>query len=383
MKCLSLCPALAALWLAAVPAAAQERAAFVITLGRDTVALEQYTRTADRIEGIMVNRSPRTSVRSWTAQLRPDGSISHMEVNVRVINDSTVRQALTIDTSPDTASWRLLNGGNVAQGGYSPGMVSFPWMFNNFSLVEVATRYARSQGRDTLYATAVQAGALDSIRVVRHGADSVLVYSLPGVMRVHTDAQGRILSVHSPESTLKVSAQRLPSLDVMALAEQFAARERQGQGLGALSPRDSVTARVGGADVSVAYGRPSMRGRRIMGQVVPWGQVWRTGADNATHFVTTRDLMVGGTRVPAGIYSMWSIPGPDGWTLILNSQSGQWGTEYHAERDFARIPVRTERISSPAELVTMRFMESGGGQGTTLAIDWENTRVLVPITAAP
>lgn len=384
MKILSFFSVLTAASLAAVPAAAQESAAFVVTLGRDTVAVERFTRTADRIEGTMVNRTPRTSVRTWTARLRPDGTISHLEVNVRVMNDSSVRQALTIDTSPDSAHWRLAHGGGVAEQGFSPGMASFPWIFNSFSLVEVATRWARSSGRDTVYATVVQPGALlDSIRIIRHGADSVLLYSLPGIMRVRTDAQGRVLSVHSPESTLKVSAQRLPSLDVMALAGRFAAAERRGRGLGVLSPRDSVTARVGGAGVSVAYGRPAMRGRRIMGQVVPWGLVWRTGGDAATHFATTRDLMVGGTRVPAGMYSLWSIPGPDGWTLIINSQTGQWGTEYDAARDFARIPVRTTSIPSPVEQVTMHFLQSGGGQGGTLAIDWENTRVLVPFTVAP
>lgn len=385
MKSLSLYPFLAAVWLAAVPAAAQESAAFVVTLGRDTVAVERFTRTADRIEGVMINRTPRTSVRTWSGQLRPDGSISHLEVNVRVMNDPSVQQALTIDTSPDSAHWRLASGANVAQGGFSPGMASFPWMFNNFSLVEVVTRWARSAGRDTVYATVVQPGAiLDSIRIIRLGADSVLLYSLPGLMRIRTDPQGRVLGVQSPESTLKVDVERLPSLDVMALADRFAAVERQGRGLGTLSPRDSVAARVGDADVAVVYGRPAMRGRRIMGQVVPWGQVWRTGGDAATHFHTSRDLQVAGTRVPAGSYSLWSVPGPDGWTLIINSQTGQWGTEYDQARDFARIPVRTERApDGPVEAVTMRFLESECGEGATLAIDWENTRVVVPFTVVP
>jgi hypothetical protein len=134
--------------------------------------------------------------------------------------------------------------------------------------------------------------------------------------------------------------------------------------------------------VSVAYGRPSMRGRAIVGQVVPYGQVWRTGANESTRFTTERDLVVGGTRIPAGSYTLWTIPGPDGWTLIVNRQTGQWGTEYHAEQDLARIPVRAERASgAPVEQLTMSWQP--GADGTALVIAWENTRVVVPFTAAP
>jgi hypothetical protein len=386
MKIFSVCISMAVLSLAASSAAAQEESgAFIVRLGRDTVAVERFTRTADRIEGIMVNRTPRTSVRNYTAHLRPDGTVSRLEMRSRVVNDSTTpAQTLTITTSPDTAHWRLTRGEAVQEGGFAPGLESFPLLYNSFVLLEPVVRYARSRGTETVHAAVLLPGDLDSMRVVRHGADSVLIYSLPGVMRVHTDAQGRVLGVQSPESTLKVSAERLPSLDVMALAAGFAAGEQRGQGLGALSPRDSVATSVDGASVSVAYGRPSMRGRRIMGQVVPYGQVWRTGADNATHFRTDRDLVVRGTRVPAGSYTLWTIPGPDEWTVIINSQTGQWGTQYNAARDFARIPVAARRtFDEPVEQLTMRFDPSDCGEGGVLVLEWENTRVAVPFTVAP
>jgi hypothetical protein len=126
-----------------------------------------------------------------------------------------------------------------------------------------------------------------------------------------------------------------------------------------------------------------MRGRRIIGQVVPYGQVWRTGANEATHFKTDRDVMIGGTRVPAGSYTLWSVPAADGWTLIVNRQTGQWGTVYDGAQDLARIPVRAETAAGePVEQLTMRF-EPGTGGAASLVIAWENTRVHVPITVAP
>lgn len=373
-----------ALSLAAFPAAAQESAGFVVRLGRDTVVMEQFTRTADRIQGTMLNRTPRTSVRTYTADLRPNGSISRLEMSARVLNDSGPAQLLTINTAPDSASWSLRQGENTAEERFPSGWEAFPWIYSSFALVEPVLMYARAQGRDTVRVIGMQAGALpDTIRVVRHGADSVLIYSRQGIMRVRTDPQGRVIGVHSPESTRHVSAERVPAVDVMALAADFARREQAGQGLGLLSPRDSVITEVDGATVAVGYGRPALRGRRIFGQLVPYGRVWRTGADISSNIRTDRDLMVNGRRLPAGGYSLWTIPGPDGWTLILNSQTGQWGTEYDAAHDFVRMPVAMQRTSDePLERLTMRFEESNCGEGATLVLEWENTRVLVPFTVA-
>jgi hypothetical protein len=198
------------------------------------------------------------------------------------------------------------------------------------------------------------------------------------------DAQGRVLGAHSPESTFKADVERVASADVNAIAAAWTARDQAGQQMGSLSPRDSVAADINGANVSVAYGRPSLRGRRAVGgELLPYGQVWRTGANEATHFRTDRDLMIGDTRVPAGSYTLWSVPGPEGWTVILNRQTGQWGTEYHVEQDLARIPASVDRApGGPVEQLTMRFAASECGDGGALQIVWENTRVSVPFTVA-
>ncbi|HYR08943.1 MAG TPA: DUF2911 domain-containing protein, partial [Longimicrobium sp.] len=100
----------------------------------------------------------------------------------------------------------------------------------------------------------------------------------------------------------------------------------QGQAQALPSPRDTTEARVADARIYVDYGRPSMRGRPIMGALVPYGQVWRTGANEATTLVTDRALRVGGTDVPAGTYTLYTLPGESAWQLIINRQTGQWGT---------------------------------------------------------
>lgn len=371
-----------ALSLAAAPAAAQESGAFIIRLGRDTVVVEQFTRTADRITGMLVSRTPRTSVRAYTAELRPDGTIGRLEMSTRVPSaPALLPQTLTVVMGADSAEVHIVRGDTVRDIKVAAGAGAFPWIGNSYALAEPVLRYAAAQGADSAAVTVVPPGARQAgmVSFIRHGADSVLIRSGQGVTRARVDADGRVLGAHSPESTFKASIERVDSLDIAAYAAEFARRDQGGQGIGTLSPRDSVVGMVEGGSVSVAYGRPSMRGRRIIGQVVPFGQVWRTGANEATHFRTDSDVLVGGMVVPAGSYTLWTVPGPDTWTLIINKQTGQWGTVYDPAQDLARIPVRAETVAgAPVEQLTMRI-EPGSVGTATLVITWENTRVLVPI----
>ncbi|HEX8455033.1 MAG TPA: DUF2911 domain-containing protein [Longimicrobium sp.] len=152
------------------------------------------------------------------------------------------------------------------------------------------------------------------------------------------------------------------------------------QGGQPLSPRDTARLEIAaGKRVYVDYGRPSMRGRRIVGELVPYGRVWRTGANAATTLVTEADLRIGDALVPRGTYTLYTLPTAQGWTLIVNRQTGQWGTQYDASRDLVRIPMRSTRVAQPVEKFTIA-LERGAARGTgTLAMAWENTRLTVPV----
>jgi Protein of unknown function (DUF2911) len=142
------------------------------------------------------------------------------------------------------------------------------------------------------------------------------------------------------------------------------------------SPRDTTRATVGGAHLLVDYGRPSKRNRAIYGGLVPWGEVWRTGANAATTFVTDKALIIGGTTVPAGTYTLYSVPNQSGpWLLVVNKQTTQWGTEYHQDRDLARIPMTTSSISPAVEQFTIA-VDPQASSGT-IALLWDTTRASV------
>ncbi|MFN0158432.1 MAG: DUF2911 domain-containing protein [Bacteroidota bacterium] len=147
-----------------------------------------------------------------------------------------------------------------------------------------------------------------------------------------------------------------------------------GEAQQSLSPRDSVSLTLDTNVVSVNYGRPSMRGRKIMGDLVPWDKVWRTGANEATHFKTNFDMVIGGVPVPRGTYTLWTIPSPNGWKLILNKQTKQWGTGYEEFQDLARFDAEVTTLEKPVEQFTIALEKTGDASGT-LQLMWENTLV--------
>ena len=133
-----------------------------------------------------------------------------------------------------------------------------------------------------------------------------------------------------------------------------------------------------GKTITVDYSSPRAKGRKIYGGLVPYGETWRTGANEATTFVTTADVMVGGTHVPAGSYTIFTIPNKDKWTLIISKKTGEWGTDYPGPgNDLARIEMKASALPAAAENFTIAFDKSSGG--CTLRIDWETTRASVEI----
>jgi hypothetical protein len=193
----------------------------------------------------------------------------------------------------------------------------------------------------------------------RTAPDTVLISTSVGTIRAHVDSNGRLLDARTPGGTLQALVTRVPPPDLDAYAPQFIARDSAGRGLGYLSPRAAVHAAVGPVNVVVDYGRPSKRGRTIFGEVVPYSHIWRTGANAATGFRVDHDVTIGSTRVPAGEYTLFSLPTADAWTLVISKKIHEWGTEYDSTADLARVPMQVATASTPVELFTISIDPTG------------------------
>jgi hypothetical protein len=166
----------------------------------------------------------------------------------------------------------------------------------------------------------------------------------------------------------------LPLLVVAALAAVSVAQDKKP----ASPPGEATVTFADGKTVAIQYSRPSMRGRKIFGGLVPYDEVWRTGANSATSLKTDVALSIGGVSVPAGSYTLYALPGMSSWKLIINKQTGQWGTEYDQAQDLARIDMKVTQRPSGLELFTISFDKTNGASAT-LKLEWENTIASVDV----
>ena len=201
---------------------------------------------------------------------------------------------------------------------------------------------------------------------------------LAGTGDVTVDSGGRMLTYSGMRSTYKVAVARTTTLpDIEAIGDRLAAAERR-TGLQQVSVRDTARATIGAATFSVDYGRPLARGRALLGNVISYDRVWRTGANAATQFTTSAPITLAGLSLPAGTYTLWTVPRVGRVDLIVNKQTGQWGTEYSRAQDLGTVPMRSDSLDAPVEKFTISI-EPGDARHGTLAMAWGAFRWTVPI----
>jgi hypothetical protein len=146
------------------------------------------------------------------------------------------------------------------------------------------------------------------------------------------------------------------------------------------SPPATANVTMAGTTININYNTPHLRGRHVgTAEIVPYGQVWRTGANPATTIITSAPLKIGGLLVPAGTHTIYSLPTADAWQLIINNETGQWGTEYKPEMDLGRVPMKAKPVSTPQEVMSLTF-ENTTQTSTELHIRWDTTDRFVVIT---
>ena len=361
--------------------AVQDSGAFVVRLGNDTLSLEQYKRTATQLRGEYVIRAPRSVHRIYTADLNPDGTVRRYELVTHNIGGGPgpMETRLTAEFAGDTVVMVSPRGDSTVTTKLAIPRGTYPFTLHVYGLLEHIARQVRAAGKDSATFTALASADRTSGGYVKKRGGDTLTFlftegQLAGVgpFTFTLDRQGRITWLTGKGSTIQVDVQRVASVPMAQAGPMFASRP-----LGQLSTRDTARATIGASEVWIDYSRPLKRGREIFGNVVPWNSVWRTGANAATQFNTAVDLVVGNAKVPAGKYTLWTLPSPTGWKLIINKQTGQWGTVYDAAQDLVRVDARVETLREAVEQFAIAFEPVGAP--TVLSFSWDRTRVTVPI----
>lgn len=362
---------------------AARTSAYVVQLGTDTIAVDQYTRLGDRLEGTLVTRAPRTVVTRYVVTLNPDGSPALVESSARLPDGGLVPGAprnVTVTYTRDSALARVQRDTAVMVGVGVRG--AFPYINYGTAFFQLLLDALRATRADTMAGFVLPLGGRTAFPVkVRHlGADRYGFELFGSTYAVRTDDRGTIQMVDGTGTTQQFLITRRAGIDLSGVAAGWAERERRAQAMGALSPRDTARGVIAGAEITVDYGRPATRGREIFTERgILNDTLWRTGANAATQLWTNAPVTIGGASVPAGKYSLWTHARAGRYHLIINRQTGQWGTVYDPRQDLARVPLAVSSIPERVERFTILVTPSGAAAGA-LRLRWDTTELSVPIT---
>jgi hypothetical protein len=349
-----------------------ERAGFVTLLGQDTLVVERFQSSPGRVEADVLFRSPRVALGHYVLET-DDGGLVRYHAELRPVGDEgSVRM--------ETLEW---NGRDyVLTVRTSEGEREQPWELGPWALpfvdqahwpFDVALRRAVDRPDSAVAQTMFSGPRAVEYRLLRRG-EGAWGFRHPsrGTSAAWVDDDGRLVSLDGRGTTRALLLERVDWMDIEPVARTFAGRP-----LGELSGRGESVASIDGATLSFDYGTPSRRGREIFGELVAFGEVWRTGANQATHFTTDRELLVDGELVvPPGAYTLFSIPQEAGAVLIINSETGQAGTAHDPAQDLGRVQMRRASLGEPVEVLCIDAMDMPvGGE---IEIVWDRTRYWVP-----
>jgi hypothetical protein len=385
--------ALALLQLAA-PGAPDEKSSYITTLGRDTVVVESVARLANHLVGDIVVRVPNTVRLHYDVEVRPDGSVlrSMLDTDPMGAKGMAARRMIldfagdSVRVSTDSAGQKRTDTRALPKGTVPTFMTGFGasyGLYSSMGLYELLLERSRPATNDTLTVPGIDiaTGAVAKRKFLARSATQVDVDYF-GILWTHltVDSTGHISAADARATTEQTETHRTDFVDAAAMAKGFASADHSGKGIGAASPNLIEKGSIAGQTIVAAYGSPRRRGRTILGAVVPYDRVWRTGANEATTIIFDRDLTIGGAAVPAGSYSLWTIPKADGTVqLVVNKQHGQWGTDYDPAQDLVRVPMQSSTASAPQENFAINI--TGAGNTGALRISWDAFVWSVPITA--
>ena len=347
---------------------------FIATLGSDTLVVEKFLISENQVDAEVVIRSPRTMYLKQSLKFDQQGNFleftsSSIDPGDQGLAPSLVQQAVVDGDSIVVTYFR--DGESIDRKfGYDPTVL--PWIDMVHWPYEVATRrMASAQG--TSLDQLMMSGRSPAVFEIRQiEADSVSIkHPYRGTMTASISSTGEILNYDATSTTRKLLVKRTSALDMAKIASRYADRP-----IGSLSGAAETTITVHGANINITHGQPSRRGRDLFGGIVAWNELWRTGANRASHFTTDKDLQVGDLFVPAGEYTLFSIPAPDGGILIINKETGQNGNRYDESQDLGRVAMSISEVEESLELFTIDAIERD--DLGIIRLRWGNTVFEVP-----
>ncbi len=373
---------------------------FVARLGTDTLSVENVTWRGNHVTVDGVDRFPRVRRRHTTIDLGDDGGIRHLTMDIETPSEPADERERHVEATVGGDAVHLVKtdrSDTVRRDFNTRGAIVVAHVPQMYSLYDIYFTAAHRNARpgstdDTVHLRQFYVDReFDnfsmhnaSVRLRASGKAEIWHDWLAGIGEAQLDSSGHIVHYSGARTTYKVDVVRTPdTANVNAIAASFSAAEAKNGGAKQLSVRDTARATIGSASLTIDYSRPLRRGRVLLGNIIPYDRVWRTGANAATQFSTSAPIVLGGLHVPAGTYTLWTVPRQNGAAaLIVNSQTRQWGTEYNGSLDLGTTPLRTTTAAAPLEEFTISIVPNGANHAI-LRLEWGTFRWTAPITVGP
>lgn len=375
----------------------REQYGFITKLGLDTLSVENVKKEGNIITSDEVDRFPRVRVRHTVIEIASDGSIRHLVMDIHTPSEpaNERERKVVADVTPDSVQLFKTDGTGVLHRAFATGggivVAHVPQMYSLYELYfAAAMKHAAAMNMAGGNPVQLRQFYIDRefdrfplgtahVRLAATGKEEVTHDWLSGTGEATMDSGYHMLSYSGDRTTYGVQVTRVAApLGVKSIADRFEVLEISAGKVKQLSVRDTVQARVGNALFTIDNGRPLMRGRKLLGNVLPYDRVWRTGANAATQFTTTAPIKLAGMEVPAGGYTLWTVPRIAGADLIVNRQTGQWGTEYNGSRNLGIAKMATRATPAPIEEFTISIVPGDTKHGM-LVIEWGSFRWAAPI----
>ena len=383
--------------IACRPAEPEQKYGFIARLGSDTVSIESVTRRGNTIVVDGVDRFPRVRRRHTEIELGPGSTIHHLVMDIHTPSEPANQRERHVTADVTADSVHILqtdDAGKLRHEFATNGAVAMAHVPQMYSLYELYfdAAFARVAALKRVAGDTVQLRQFYIDREfdrfpLHHGVVRLLSGNkaeiqhdwLAGTGEATFDSTGRMLTYSGARTTYLVDVTRLSSQpDIRPLADRWEALETANGGVKQLSVRDTVRSSIGPTSITIDYGRPLARGRVLLGNVIPYERVWRTGANAATQFTTSAPIKLAGIQLAAGTYTLWTVPHPNGVDLIVNGQAGQWGTEYNPARDVGRAPMQSAALATQVDQFTIAVATTDARHGT-LTLEWGSFRWSAPI----
>lgn len=379
----------------------EEYYGFIARLGHDTVSVERVIRRGSHIVSDEVDRFPRVRQRHTEIDLNDNGTIRHLEMDIHTPSEPENQRDRHVVADLGRGSVHISKrdkSGTVEKKFDTGASIAMPHIPQMYSLYELYFAAALKSAQTSKLSPG------DTVKLRQYYIDRefdnfplhrgfVMLKPdhkaeirhdwLSGIGEATLDSANHLLTYSGARTTYKVDVERLADPpDVKSIGDRFAALETASGGFKSLSVRDTARGKIGNAAFAVDYGRPLARGRVLLGNVIPYDRVWRTGANAATQFTASQPITIAGLNLPAGMYTLWTVPHTNGAELIVNKETGQWGTAYNGALDIGKARMKADSTDALVEKFTISIASTDAHRGA-LVIEWGNFRWTAPIVIRP